>query len=191
MVRRTIDARYRTVSQRDLDSPGDVRQARRVRATGMNHVSISSVDVEESVRFYETLFGLERIATYTFAFPTQYLRLGDVQLHIFQRERTEAPPFHHIALNVDDLEEVYVRARDLDVLDTTAFFSPIYELPDGTVQLYLRDPGGNLVELDWPDVTTLDRSVFGDIPKLADAVPQTEEGMRATLYHLSRAPEAG
>jgi catechol 2,3-dioxygenase-like lactoylglutathione lyase family enzyme len=153
-----------------------------VRATSLNHVSISSIDVEESVRFYTTVLGMERIDTYTFAFPTQYLRLGEQQLHIFQREGTEAPPFHHIALNVDDLEAAWIRARELGVLDTTAFFSAIYELPDGTVQVYLRDPGGNLVELDWPDVTTLDREVFGEIPKLADAVPQTEEGKRATLY---------
>lgn len=153
-----------------------------MQATSLNHVSISSIDVEESVRFYTSLFGMERIDTYTFAFPTQYLRLGDVQLHIFQREQTSAPLFHHIALNVDDLETAWLRAKEARVLDTTAFFSPIYELPDGSVQVYLRDPGGNLVELDWPDVTTLNRQVFGDIPKLADAVPQTEEGMRATLY---------
>jgi lactoylglutathione lyase len=159
-----------------------------MRVTGLNHVSISSIDVEESVRFYTEVLGLERIDTYTFAFPTQYLRLGDVQLHIFQREATDAPPFHHIGLNVDDFEGAYVRARDLGVLDETAFFSPMYELPDGSVQLYLRDPGGNLVELDWPDVTTLDPKVVGEIPKLADAVPQTEEGMRATLYQLRRAP---
>jgi catechol 2,3-dioxygenase-like lactoylglutathione lyase family enzyme len=153
-----------------------------VHAISLNHISISSVDVEESVRFYTSLFGMERIDTYTFAFPTQYLRLGDIQLHIFQREQTDAPPFHHIALNVDDLGAAWERAQELGILDTTAFFSPIYELPDGTVQVYLRDPGGNLVELDWPDVTTLDRDLFGDIPKLADAVPQSDEGMRATLY---------
>jgi catechol 2,3-dioxygenase-like lactoylglutathione lyase family enzyme len=153
-----------------------------VRAQSLNHVSISSIDVEESVRFYTEVFGMERISTYTFAFPTQYLRLGDVQLHIFQREQTEAPPFHHIALNVDDLEAAWVRAKELGALDTTAFFSPIYELPDGTVQVYLRDPGGNLVELDWPDAASLDREVFGEIPKLADSVPQTDEGLRATLY---------
>lgn len=162
--------------------PVAIGQARPVRVTSFNHVSISSVNVEESVRFYEELFGLERIDTYTFAFPTQYMRVGDLQLHIFQREQTDAPPFHHIALNVDDLEAAYLRAKEMGVLDSTAFFSPIYELPDGTVQLYLRDPGGNLVELDWPDVNTLDRDVFGEIPKLADSVEQTEEGRRATLY---------
>jgi catechol 2,3-dioxygenase-like lactoylglutathione lyase family enzyme len=165
-----------------LDNSACIRQARHVRATSFNHVSISSVDVEESVRFYTELFGLEPIDTYTFAFPTRYLRLGDKQLHIFQREVTDAPTFHHIALNVDDLEAAWIRAKEMGILDTTAFFSPIYELPDGTVQVYIRDPGGNLVELDWPDVTTLDPAVFGEIPKLGDAVPQTDEGKRATLY---------
>lgn len=153
-----------------------------MRATSLNHVSISSIDVEDSVRFYTSMFGMEPIDTYTFAFPARYLRLGDVQLHIFQRERTDAPLFHHIAFNVDDLEAVWVSAREEGLLDTTAFFSPIYELPDGSVQVYIRDPGGNLVELDWPDVTTLNREIFGEIPKLADAVSQTAEGMRATLY---------
>jgi hypothetical protein len=29
--------------------------------------------------------------------------------------------------------------------------------------MYIRDPAGNLVEIDWPDITTLDRSVIGTI----------------------------
>ena len=52
--------------------------------------------------------------------------------------------------------------------------------------MYVRDPAGNLVELDWPDVSTLDRSVFPEIKKLADDVEQTPEGLRSTLY-LTRA----
>ena len=158
-----------------------------MRVTGLNHVSICAIDLEASVRFYTSVLGMEKIDTYTFAFPVQYLRLGDVQLHIFERD-AEAPAFHHIGLDVDDLETAFVRAKESDLLDRTAFFSSIYELPDGSVQLYLRDPAGNLVELDWPDVSTLDRDVFGDIPKLADSVPQTEEGLRATLY-LGRTAE--
>ena len=61
-----------------------------MRATGFNHVSIHAIDLEESVRFYTEVFGMERIPTYTFAFPVQYLRLGDLQLHLFQRERRRA-----------------------------------------------------------------------------------------------------
>lgn len=152
-----------------------------MRATGFNHVSINAINLEESVGFYESVFGMERIPTYTFAFPTQYMRLGDLQLHIFERP-TAAPIYHHIGINVDDFEAAYVRVRELDILDTGAFFSSIYELPDGSVQLYIRDPAGNLVELDWPDVDTLDRSVVGDLPKLSDENEQTEEALGATLY---------
>jgi catechol 2,3-dioxygenase-like lactoylglutathione lyase family enzyme len=155
-----------------------------VKATAINHVSISARDLEESVNFYVSVFGMEKLPTYTFAFPTQYLRLGDLQLHVFEREGgdVQAPTFHHIGIDVDDFEAAYLKAEEMGVLDTTAFFSPIYELPDGSVQLYLRDPGGNLVELDWPDVKTLDRERIGEIPKLADAVPQTEDAVGATLY---------
>jgi lactoylglutathione lyase len=150
-------------------------------ATGLNHVSINAIDLDESVGFYETVFGMERIPTYTFAFPTQYMRLGDLQLHIFERP-TAAPVYHHIGINVDDFEAAYLRVRELEILDTGAFFSSIYELPDGSVQLYIRDPAGNLIELDWPDVKTLDREVFGELPKLGDEVEQAAASDGATLY---------
>lgn len=91
-----------------------------------------------------------------------------------------------VRFDVDDFEGAYQRARDLAILDGEAFNSDIYELPDGSVQMYVRDPAGNLVEVDWPDVGTLDRSVLPALRKLADDVPQTEEGLRSTLY-LQRA----
>jgi YD repeat-containing protein len=153
-----------------------------VRALRFNHVSISAADLGESTRFYEQVFGMERIPTYTFAFPVQYLRLGEQQLHLFERD-TEAPTYHHIALDVDDFLEVYERARELGIQEEKAFFSHAYELPDGTVQMYIRDPAGNLIEIDWPDVATLDRSRLPGLKRLEDDVPQTEEGRRSTLYH--------
>ncbi len=152
-----------------------------MRATGLNHVSISARDLAESVRFYVEVLGMEPIPTYGFAFPVQYLRLGDLQLHLFERE-TEAPAFHHIGINVDDFEAAYLRAKELGILERESFFEDMYELPDGSVQMYIRDPAGNLVEIDWPDVTTLDRSLFPDLKRLGDTVPQTGDALRATLY---------
>ncbi len=152
-----------------------------MRATGFNHVSIHANDLDESVRFYVDVLGMEKIPTYNFAFPVQYLRLGDLQLHLFQRE-TAPPAYHHIGINVDDYEDAYERARDLGILEQESFFEDIYELPDGSVQMYLRDPAGNLVELDWPDVTTLERSRLPELKRLGDSVPQTGDALRATLY---------
>ena len=152
-----------------------------MRATGFNHVSIHARDLAKSTRFYVEVFGMEPIPTYNFAFPVQYLRLGDLQLHLFERD-TDAPAFHHIGINVDDFEGTYIRAKELGILERESFFEDMYELPDGSVQMYLRDPAGNLVEIDWPDVSTLDRSVLGELKKLDDSVAQTGDALRATLY---------
>lgn len=133
------------------------------------------------MRFYTEVFGMEKIPTYNFAFPVQYLRLGDLQLHLFERE-SDAPAFHHIGINVDDFQGAYFKAKELGILERESFFEDMYELPDGSVQMYVRDPAGNLVEIDWPDVTTLDRGVLTDLKKLDDSVPQTGDALRATLY---------
>jgi lactoylglutathione lyase len=159
-----------------------------VRATSLNHVSIHAPDLEASTRFYTEIFGMERIPSPNFRHPVEWLRLGDQQLHLFQRE-TSAPEFHHIGLNVDDFEAAYARAKELGIQESGSWFSHIYELPDGSVQFYLRDPAGNLVEIDWPDVGTLDQSIVSDLKKLDDDVPQTGDALRATLFLALRDKE--
>jgi YD repeat-containing protein len=151
-------------------------------AISINHVSIHAKDLERSAAFYEQLFGMERIPTPTFAFPVAWLRLGRQQLHLFVRSDAQAPQFHHVGLNVDDFAAVYWRACEQRVRDGSAFFSRMYELPDGSVQMYLRDPAGNLVEVDWPDARTLDARIREDLIPLSATVRQTGDALRATLY---------
>ncbi len=150
-------------------------------ATGINHVSIHADDLEQSARFYEELFGLERIPTPNFLQPVIWLRLGDRQLHLFKSD-TAAPPYHHIGFDVDDFEAVYLKARELGLLDPDSFGGAVRSHPSGWVQMYLRDPTGNLLEVDWPDVSTLDRSIVTEIAKLEDARPQDGAAREATLY---------
>ena len=81
-----------------------------MRATGINHVSISAPDLDASIRFYTEVFGMERVPAPKF--PDQivaWLRLGEQQLHLFQREG--APQYHHFALDVDDFEAAYAAGR--------------------------------------------------------------------------------
>ena len=131
-----------------------------MRAIGINHVSISATDLEESTRFYEELFGMERIATPIFATSVQWLRVGDLQLHLFLDESGSAPSRHHIGLTVDDFDSAYqaIRART-----DASWGSQLVELPSGQIQLYFRDPAGNLIELNWPDSSTLDRSRYPEL----------------------------
>jgi catechol 2,3-dioxygenase-like lactoylglutathione lyase family enzyme len=153
-----------------------------VRAKRLNHVSIHANDMEKSLRFYMDVFGMEQLPSPNFSQHVEWLRLGEQQLHLFLRAEP-APELHHIALDVDDFEAAYLKAKELGLLDEQAFGAAVRELPDGAVQMYIRDPAGNLVEIDWPDVTTLDRSVIGEIPRMSDERPQTGEAARATLYH--------
>jgi hypothetical protein len=111
-----------------------------------------------------------------------WLRLGRQQLHLFVRSDAQAPPFHHVGLNVDDFDSVYWRAREQRLRDDSAFFSGIYELPDGSVQMYLRDPADNLVEVDWPNAHTLDARIREDLIPLSATVHQIGDALLATLY---------
>ena len=148
-----------------------------MRATGINHVSISATDLEASIRFYTEVLGMEQVPAPRF--PNQavaWLALGDQQLHL---------------IDVDDFQAAYLKLRELEIRDDTTFVSGIFELPGGEAQMYLRDPAGNLVEIDCPDAAALDRNVVSDIVRLSDLVPQGKENRAARLYTGRASPVRG
>ena len=150
-----------------------------IKATSFTHTSVHAHDLDESVRFYKELFGLEEIPAPDFPFPVRWLRLGDLQLHLFQSEDL-APKGHHFGVDVDDFEATYVKVGEMDAREKEGYFSYLYEIPDGAVQMYLRDPAGNMVEVNWPDASTLDRSVVTE--KIHKIEAETAESAKATLY---------
>jgi catechol 2,3-dioxygenase-like lactoylglutathione lyase family enzyme len=141
-------------------------------------VSIAARDLEESTRFYEEVLGLERIATPRFASPVQWLRIGDLQLHLFLDDGP-APKRHHLGLTIDDFDAAYeaVKARASDTWGWE-----LVELPSRQVQLYFRDPADNLIELNWHDAELLDRSKYPELRRLADHIAQGPENEGAELY---------
>jgi catechol 2,3-dioxygenase-like lactoylglutathione lyase family enzyme len=149
-------------------------------AIGINHVSVSANDLGESVAFYVDVLGLEPIATPNFGFPVQWLRLGAGQLHLFERPGVEVPSHHHLAITVDDFPAVLAEVRRRGIQDDTAFGHWLYRLPDGAAQLYLRDPGGNLVEINWPRLDDFDASIVGEARPLR--LPQEGAAGQATLF---------
>ena len=160
---------------------GRIVYSRPVPARGLTHVSISAEDLDESARFYEEVFGMERVPTPDFGRRTIWLQFGNQTLHLFPGDPENAPLHHHFGLDVDDFEAVYRKAGEAGFRDAETFW-PIYELPDGSVQIYVRDPNGNMVEVNCPDASVLDQSIVTDLRKLSDDVPQNDESRRGTLY---------
>ena len=136
-----------------------------MRATGFTHVSIGARDLEESVRFYEDFFGMEEVPAPDFTGHVRWPRVGDLKLHPFQDE-SSTPVGHHFALGVDDFGAAFRKTRETGARVEGGNYSTVRELPDGAVQMYLRDPAGNLVEVNWRNANTLDRGLIGEIQKI-------------------------
>lgn len=73
---------------------------------------------------------------------------------------------HHFGVEVDDFEAAYREVKEIGVGNGEGHFSNVYELPDGAVQLCVRDPAGNMVEINRPGSGTLDRAVVPEIQKV-------------------------
>jgi lactoylglutathione lyase len=153
-----------------------------MRAQGLNHVSIPVPDVDAALSWWSELLGMEPLPAPNFGMPVRWLRLGEFQLHLFESAQPRNPG-QHFGMQVDDFEEAYRRLLAAGAFDEGSRFAKLYELPSGQVQMYFRDPWGNLVEINHPDVTELDRSVFGDrLVRLADEEPQNDANLRAKLF---------
>ena len=115
-----------------------------MRPAGIHHVGLVVTDVEAARRFYVSGLGLtERGDRPDFGFAGAWLQAGEQQVHLI--EATESAPGNgHFALAVDDLDEVVreLRAAGITVSDPAGVGSGR--------QSFVRDPAGNLVELNQP-----------------------------------------
>jgi catechol 2,3-dioxygenase-like lactoylglutathione lyase family enzyme len=148
----------------------------------LNHVSVLSTDLDESAAFYCDVLGMERVATPNFEVPVQWLQAGSGQIHLFERE-IDPVPYYHFGVTVDDFEAVYRRAAADDLFanwdDSTD--GSIYLLPDGTAQMYLNDPTGNLLEVDYPDYESLDDEILAEALDREELEDQTGSAAAGTL----------
>ena len=147
----------------------------------INHVSVNARDLEESVDFYVDLLGAERIATPNFGLPVHWLALGRTQLHLFEKDM-QPTSHHHLGITVDDLEPVYRAAERRDAFDREAFGNHLVELPGDLIQLYVRDPAGNLVEIDCAGKDRLPEDLQSQVKGLWDFNRQSDENMNGRLF---------
>jgi catechol 2,3-dioxygenase-like lactoylglutathione lyase family enzyme len=150
-------------------------------ASDINHVSIHARDLEESVGFYVELLEAEPIPTPNFGVPVQWLAFGRTQLHLFQRDLTPSS-HHHLGITVEDLERPYRVAERRGAFEREAFGNHLVLLPGDVVQLYLRDPGQNLVELDFHGAERLPAALRAELVALSDLHPQSDDNLRGRLF---------
>ncbi len=151
--------------------------------TWFNHVSVYANDIYESTQFYVDLFGAKPLPTPNFGFHGQWLQLGDLQLHFYGVERPETQPskYGHFALGVDNFEEVYRKSIEMGIEDSAMWGFPLNGLLGGQVQFYIRDPSGNLIEIDCADMSTLSPDIQEKINLLETRVQQDDGNKRARL----------
>jgi catechol 2,3-dioxygenase-like lactoylglutathione lyase family enzyme len=150
-------------------------------ASDINHVSIHARDLEESVGFYLELLDAEAIPTPNFGVPVQWLAFGRTQLHLFQRDLTPTS-HHHLGITVEDLERPYRVAERRGAFEREAFGNHLVLLPGDVVQLYIRDPGQNLVELDFHGSERLPATLLAELVALSDLHPQSDDNLRGRLF---------
>ena len=125
----------------------------------IQHVNIMVEDLAAADTFYSEVLGLERLPTPELGFPAQfYAFAGDQELHVNQLDDGR-PERAHYCLRVDSFSKVFHRMRDHGVLETDTW-GKVRRLPTGTMQLFVRDPSGNLIELASEPEDVIDPAIF-------------------------------
>lgn len=161
------------------------------KAININHVALVVTNLEEACQFYEKELGLEAIPAFLFDYPTAFFKINeDQQLHLTEWE--DVFSFRgHICLQVDDINAIYWRMKELGVIDIKPW-GHVRQLPDGPIQMFVRDPSGNLLELSSAPDAKIDPKIFEDElfkPGIYVSGRNDFRGYKtkeATLYHKNK-----
>ncbi len=151
----------------------------------LNHVSIPARDLEESAAFFQEVLGCRRLPAPNFGFPVCWLALGELQLHLQQvGPESDVQTYQHFAVSVSDFAAAYRALKARGAFEEGTRYADLWLLPSGELQMFARDPSGNLFEIDCPDApSTLDLSQFSPAPRRLDEdQPQAAEHLAATLF---------
>ena len=127
--------------------------------SGLDHVGVAVTDLERSRRFYRDVLGLTEVERPPYPVPGAWLAAGGGAIvHLGVVEHPISNPDgpidsreSHFALRVDDFDATLDRLRSLGygegadgplLLQVNPYTAALVR------QIYLRDPDGNLVELN-------------------------------------------
>lgn len=114
---------------------------------GIDHVGLAVRNVPESVRWYQELFGMERLYEDVWGDFPGVVGIGETSVAFFpsNEEDVKLPdglPIHHLAFRVDrlnfDAAQETLRQKEIE-----------FEIQDHKIvhSIYFYDPNGHLIEL--------------------------------------------
>jgi catechol 2,3-dioxygenase-like lactoylglutathione lyase family enzyme len=115
--------------------------------TTIHHVNVAVDDLAAATVFYRDVIGLDPAATPDLGFPAQFFSVGSGQeLHVNELDDLH-PNGTHFCLRLDDFASVVGRAEAAGVIDVDSW-GRASRIGTGVIQLFVRDPAGNLIELN-------------------------------------------
>jgi len=127
----------------------------------IQHVNVNVDDLDAAIPFYRDILGLPLEATPDQGFRCQFFKIGPVQQIHMNEMRDERQFRGHFCLVVPDFMAVFRRAKARNVIDVAAW-GKVRQLPNGKMQMFVRDPSGNLIEIASSNAETIDLAVFHD-----------------------------
>ena len=127
----------------------------------MQHVNVNVDDLGAAVAFYRDVLGLALDPTPDQGFQSQFFRINARQ-QIHMNVISDARPFRaHFCMELPDFMGVFRRAKAAGAIDL-APWGRVRQLPGGKMQMFVRDPHGNLIEVASLAGETIDPKLFTD-----------------------------
>lgn len=156
----------------------------------IHHVNVNVDDIAEAVPFYRDVLGLALDPTPDQGMDSQFFRINARQ-QIHMNALADARPFRgHFCLEVPDFMGVFQRAKAAGAIDV-APWGRVRALPNGKMQMFLRDPHGNLIEIASAPGAEIDPALFeDDLVEPERGVYRLEPGADVGRHVTSAAPPA-
>ena len=127
----------------------------------IQHVNLMVDDLDEGVAFYRDVVGLELDETPDHDFPSQFFKFDNAtQIHM--NEFKDAKSSHgHFCMVIDDFNDMFRRMKKAGAIDVEPW-GKIRRLGSGAMQMFVRDPSGNLLEFASRPNDEIDLDVLED-----------------------------
>ncbi len=127
----------------------------------IQHVNVNVDNLDAAVTFYRDVLGLKLDPTPDQGFRSQFFRVGgDQQIHM--NEIADSHQFRgHFCMVAPEFMAVFARAKAANAIDLKPW-GRVRRLPSGAMQMFVRDPAGNLIEIASTRDARIDPAVFAD-----------------------------